>query len=384
MLRAHGVPRLLGSVLLGRLPTGMAALALVLLARERGAGYTLAGALGGAFAIGQAVGGPVLARLVDRTRQPPTVIVAAVIASAAFAALGLLDIPSLAVIALLLVFVAGVATPPLEPCLRALWSDVLPDQKAVHAAYSLDAAAQELLFVGGPLVVVGSIAVFGGAGGVYVAAVVGLLGALWFATAGPARRWRGTPGERHWAGPLRSGQLVRLLVVILFAGCTVGTFTVAITAYAEQAGARDAAGWLVAANGLGALIGGLAYTAIPTGRDQSARLRIVVGLLAVGYATLLLAPNIWASLPFAVISGLFLPPLLACAFVLVDKLAPAGTVTEAFAWIVTAFSVGYAAGSSVAGLLADRTGAYGGLIAAVAGALVAIVIALPRFAPADH
>jgi MFS family permease len=374
---------LLGSVLLGRLPTGMAALALVLLARERGAGYTLAGALGGAYAIGQAIGGPVLARLVDRTRQPPVVVVSAVIASIAFASLGLLDIPDLPGIALLLVLVAGVATPPLEPCLRALWSDVLPDQKAVHAAYSLDAAAQELLFVGGPLVVVGSIAVFGGAGGVYVAAVVGLLGALWFATAGPARRWRGTPGERHWAGPLRSGQLVRLLMVILFAGCTVGTFTVAITAYAEQAGARDAAGWLVAANGLGALIGGLAYTAIPTGRDQSARLRIVVGLLAVGYATLLLAPNIWASLPFAVISGLFLPPLLACVFVLVDKLAPAGTVTEAFAWIVTAFSVGYAGGSSIAGVLADSTGAYGGLIAAVAGALVAIVIALPRFAPAD-
>jgi predicted MFS family arabinose efflux permease len=374
---------LLGSVLLGRLPTGMAALALVLLARDKGADYTLAGALGGAFAIGQGVGGPVLARLVDRTRQPPIVIGAAVLASAAFAALGLLDIPNLAMIALLLVFMAGVATPPLEPCLRALWSDVLPDQKAVHAAYSLDAAAQELLFVGGPLVVVGSIAIFGGAGGVFVAAVVGLLGALWFATAGPARRWRGTPGERHWAGPLRSGQLVRLLVVILFAGGTVGTFTVAITAYAEQAGAREAAGWLVAANGLGALIGGLAYTAIPSGRDKSARLRIIVALLAVGYATLLLAPGIWTSLPFAVISGLFLPPLLACAFVLVDKLAPAGTVTEAFAWIVTAFSVGYAGGSSVAGLLADRSGAYAGLIAAVVAAVVAIVIALPRFAPAD-
>ncbi|GAA1694330.1 MFS transporter [Fodinicola feengrottensis] len=382
VLRTAGVPRLLAADLIGRLPTGMAALALVLLARYRGADYTLAGLLAGGFAVGQAIGGPVLARLVDRTRQPPVLVGAAFVAAIAFGALAFIDLAGQPIVAIALVVLAGAATPPLEPCLRALWSLLLPDQRAVHAAYSLDAAAQELLFVGGPLVVVASVSVFGGTAGILVAAAVGLVGAAWFATAGPARRWRGAPGERHWAGALRSGRLARLLVMLVFAGGAVGTFTVAVTAFAEQAGVRPAAGWLVTANGLGALIGGLVYTAVPAGRDPSARLRLLAGCLALGFLPLALTPNVWIGLPLAVLSGLFLPPVLACAFILVDQLAPPGTVTEAFAWVVTAFSVGYATGSAVAGYLADHVGAAAGLWAAVAGGVLATLVSVPRFAPA--
>ncbi len=47
--------------------------------------------------------------------------------------------------------------------------------------------------------------------------------------------------------------------------------------------------------------------------------------------------------------GLFLAPALACAFVVVDRQAPAGTVTEAFSWLVTTFGVGAAAGTAVVG-----------------------------------
>ncbi len=57
----------------------------------------------------------------------------------------------------------------------------------------------------------------------------------------------------------------------------------------------------------------------------------------------------------AFVSGLGLAPLLAAAFVLVAELAPAGTVTEAFAWLVTLFATGNAAGSATSGLLVDTS-----------------------------
>ena len=41
---------------------------------------------------------------------------------------------------------------------------------------------------------------------------------------------------------------------------------------------------------------------------------------------------------------------------MVDRVAPAGAVTEAFAWLATALAVGGAAGSALAGVLADDSG----------------------------
>ena len=38
---------------------------------------------------------------------------------------------------------------------------------------------------------------------------------------------------------------------------------------------------------------------------------------------------------------------------MVDKAAPAGTVTEAFAWLATAVAIGAAAGAAIAGAVAE-------------------------------
>jgi hypothetical protein len=63
---------------------------------------------------------------------------------------------------------------------------------------------------------------------------------------------------------------------------------------------------------------------------------------------------------------------------MVDDLAPAGTVTEAFAWLATAESVGAAVGSALAGgIVADAGGVPALALAGVAGA-VAMTIALVR------
>ena len=39
-----------------------------------------------------------------------------------------------------------------------------------------------------------------------------------------------------------------------------------------------------------------------------------------------------------------------------DRVAPAGTAAEAFAWVGTAFAVGSAAGAALTGLLIDAAG----------------------------
>ena len=64
-----------------------------------------------------------------------------------------------------------------------------------------------------------------------------------------------------------------------------------------------------------------------------------------------------------------------CPDVLViDAAAPRGTVTEAFAWLMTAFGVGSAASAALAGLAGDADGVHAAFAVAGVGVLLALLI----------
>jgi hypothetical protein len=71
----------------------------------------------------------------------------------------------------------------------------------------------------------------------------------------------------------------------------------------------------------------------------------------------------------------FLAPSIACAFVLVDRHAPVGTVTEAFSWLVTTFTVGASVGTGLAGPVVQAGGAvWGFAVPGAAGAVALLVL----------
>ena len=82
-----------------------------------------------------------------------------------------------------------------------------------------------------------------------------------------------------------------------------------------------------------------------------------------------------------VASGLGLPPVLTCVFQLVDRFAPPGTTTEAFAWLISAFLVGSSAGAVAAGSLSDADRIGGAFVVAAGSALAALAVA--RFVVRD-
>jgi MFS family permease len=374
-LRVTHAARLLGGTLLGRLPNGMGMLAVVLHVRAEGGGYPLAGALGAAFLLAMAAGQPVLGRAMDRFGQPRVLLPAAWLSAAGFGLLALAGAGPLPVTAGA-VIVAGFATPPLEAGLRALWVSVLPGPAQVKTAYALDAAAQEILFTAGPLVVVAA-ALINTETALLLTGALGVLGTLVITTSAPSRTWKGAERAADWAGPLRSPGLRVLLTALTCAGIALGVYAVAATAYAERAGNELASGILLAAMSAGALIGGLVYGARSWPGEDHRRFPWLMALLAAGYLPLAWAPGLPVMSVLAFASGLFLAPMLACSFSLVDRLAPSGTVTEAFAWIVAAFSVGGAIGSAAAGIGQDLAGVPGAFAAAGAGGLLALAACLP-------
>lgn len=373
VLRAPQVLWVLVAAQVGRLPSASGALALLLFARQS-LSLAAAGLLVAAYTASMAVGAPLLARAVDRWRQPPVLWISAVLSGAGF---GFVATSTLGVAgAVVGAAVAGLGTPPLEACLRSLWPDLLPPA-AVPAAYALDVAVQEVIFVVGPLSTLLAVTVGGPAAGLAVAALLQLAGTAVFVRAPSVRAWRGVPAVRHWAGPLRAPRFTVLLAGVACTGVAVGGIAVAVTAYAEAAGDRHLAGWLLAAQAAGALAGGLLYTRV--GPGGPGRLPLLAAGLAFGFVPLLLAPRPALMAVLLAISGLALPPLLTAIFLKVDQVTVPGTAAEAFAWVATAFAVGSAAGSALTGLVVSNGVRYGLSLAPVAALLsTAVMVAFAR------
>lgn len=373
LLGTRHAARLLTGTLIGRLPNATAALAVVLFVRAEGGSYALAGALSAVYGVANAIGQPLLGRAVDRWGQPRVMLPAAVVSAlgmALFAAAGLDPLP----VAYAAMLVAGLFTPPLEGGLRALWPDVLRRSDQVHAAYALDAVAQEVMFAVGPLLVTLLVAGWSEAAALLVINAAGVLGALSVVVSPPSRRWRSAPREAHWLGALRSSGMLVLLGSFFFVGIALGAIQVASVAYADEHGGGMVSSYLLSALGAGALVGGVVYGARPWAGPPERRLRALVAALALGYVPLVLVPGVPAMTALAGVAGVFLAPALACAFVVIDRHAPAGTVTEAFSWLVTTFVVGSSVGAAAAGPALELGGT--GLGFAVPGAAGAAALAV--------
>ncbi|MFE2881546.1 MFS transporter [Streptomyces graminifolii] len=376
LLRRPFVVRLLAGSLVGRMPSAMAALAIALTLREAGAGYRLVGLATGVFAVAGAIGGPLLGRLVDRTGQPRVLIASAVVSGLGYVLLALA--PGSVYGSLGGAVVAGAAAPPLEPCLRALWPELVPEEE-VQSAYAVDAGAQEVVFIAGPLAVAGAAALGPAPLALWLAAGLGLLGSLVMATARPSRDWRTRTRDAHWLGPLRSPALLLLLVALFGAGWALGGFNVFSVAYAEQHEVPGGAGLLMSLSAFGALLGAVAYGALRWTADAPLKAVALGAGMAGAYWLVALVPGPAGACLVAVGTGVFFAPLLTVSFGLVGELAPAGTVTEAFAWLVTLIGAGVAAGSAVTGLLlADGTLSAAAALGACGVTGGALVLALSR------
>ncbi|MBX9364057.1 MFS transporter [Streptomyces sp. WAC04114] len=374
ILRARHAARLLVGTLVGRLPNATAAIAIVLFVRAEGGTYSLAGALAAVYGVANAVGQPVLGRIVDLRGQPRVQLPAAVMSALAMALFAFSGIGSLP-LAYAAVAGAGLFTPPLEGGLRALWPSVLRREDQVHTAYAMDAVAQEVMFTVGPLLVTLCVSLWSAQAALLVLNVIGVLGALSVVVSPPSRAWRSAPREAHWLGALRSAGLLALLAAFLFIGMALGSITVASVPYADAHGGDAVYGWLMAALGFGALVGGAFYGARQWAGEPARRLQVLVALLVVCYLPLMLMPDAVPMVALTALAGVFLAPAIACAFVLVDRHAPRGTVTEAFSWLVTTFTVGHSVGAGVAGPVVEAGGAlWGFAVPGLAGGVSLLVL----------
>jgi predicted MFS family arabinose efflux permease len=361
VLRARHTAYLLFTSLLGRLPGAMAALAIVQLVRSTSGDFGFAGLITAVYVVAGAVGQPLLGRLIDRVGQVAVLAVSGILSFLAFTgmALAVEPMPGLAVA---LAAAAGVFTPPLEPALRALWPRLVSPGPQLKAAFSLDAGAQEIIFIIGPLLTVVGIAVFGPVGNLLFAGGLGLIGALAFIVnpaprAASARRHGESAGYPGIRSPILIPAVARVAVFTFGIGIPVGALTIVATASEAARWSNGLAGWILAVNAVGALIGATVVGIRPLGSTPARLLTVCGVLLAVGYLPLAATglPT-WAYVIAAGVSGLMLPPTLGQVFERISQLSPAAALTEANGWVVSAMTLGIGAGTLAAGAVVGAAG----------------------------
>ncbi|HMJ95850.1 MAG TPA: MFS transporter [Thermoleophilaceae bacterium] len=377
VLRTPGVARVALFATTGRLPFAIVPLSIVLLMREEGYHYGQIGAVVGAEALAVGVTAGFVGRLVDRVGRPQVILVTGGVTSLVLCgeAIGILSNAAVWLLVLLAALQGG-TIPPISASMRSLWSRLVPEE-TLESAFAFDAISLELVFVIGPLIAAGLATALSPAVGLFLCAAFYALAATGFATAPAARSAAAKEDHaRTRAGALRSGGMRTLVFAGAVTAVSFGALEVALPAFAEAEGSRGAVGPLITVWALGSAIGGLWYGARSWDSSIEKRFVILMALLALGSAPLPFAPSIGVMGMLLVLTGFALAPLATTEYALVDRLAPPGTQTEAYSWQIVANVMGAAAGSLIAGLLAEEVSVEWALatagIACAAGFVVAV------------
>jgi predicted MFS family arabinose efflux permease len=375
ILRQRGMTRLLLPALAGRIPDSIAATGLVVLARSATGSYVTGGLAAGAFGIGTAMGAPLAGRALDRLGQRR---VLGWLAAGFAAALTLLAVTGtwLGTAGLAgLAWAAGVARPPIEAGLRALWPRLVPADR-LDAAYTLDSTLQELIWIAGPLLLAGLLLAGNPRIPLLACAALTLGGTLGY-LASPQVATGDRPAARPAASPLRSPALHALLVASAGYGLAAGMLNVSLVAFAGRHGGVAWAGVLVALWGAGSLAGGLAYGSRAWRVPAERRALACLALFGAVLMALAAAPSLAVLAVLMILLGLPLSPWLGSLNAAIQRLVPEATATEAFTWNFAVITVGMAGGNALGGVASEGMGPGAsflvagaiGLAAALAGVL---------------
>ncbi|TAM90403.1 MAG: MFS transporter, partial [Jatrophihabitans sp.] len=263
---------------------------------------------------------------------------------------------------------------------RARWSFVLGGRPELSTAYSLESAFDEIVFTVGPLLATLLATQADPILALAVGAALVAVGAPWLRSrrdSEPPPHPAGTPRQRS---ALRYPGMLLLTFVSLAMGAVFASAEVTMVAFAGQHGSRALSGVLLAAFALGSCVAGFAYGARHRSApllDRFRRQAVLFGLLPVLF---LLAPDIPVLAVCAFVVGLGIAPTLITAFGLIETLVPATSLTEGLAWVTTGIGIGYGAGSSLVGGIADAHGARLAFLVTVAAglAMAALAVVLHR------
>ncbi|AWB94824.1 MFS transporter [Agromyces badenianii] len=366
LLKTSGVARIIAAQLTARFPSGMLSLAFLLHVEQQTGSYGSAGLVLAATSIGQAVAGPLTSRLMGRFGMRPVLITTLVVCVAAIVAIAVLPltVPLYMVIGL----VAGLSTPPVQPAVRTIYPKMV-NSRQLTPLFSLDASAQEIIWVVGPVVTTFVATQIGTVWAILLAAVLMVIGGIWFISSPELGRVRIPRSKRRLGVVLgRPPVLLATIVGFLLIGACAAIEAGVVAVFGHD-GAE--AGIVLAIFSVGSLAGGLFLGHVPIGPWSTARRMFIV---FAGTALAAGLMDFWWLSATLFIAGIGIAPALAVLFAIVSASVKFSDTAEAYGWVGTGQLIGAALGSALAGFLIDGYGAQGAFWAAAVLALFGFIV----------
>lgn len=367
LLRTPGVARIIAAQLSARIPSGMLSLAFLIHIERIFDSYGAAGLVLAATSVGQAIAGPLTSRWMGRFGMRPVLVVTLVICATGIFIVGFALLPLWAY--MLTGLIVGLSTPPIQPAVRTIYPKMVTG-KQLTPLFSLDASAQEIIWVTGPFITVvlatqvSPVVAIAVAGGFLVG------GGIWFIASPEVGKVR-IPPSRRKLGVVMKNRAVLLATVcgFLLIG-SAASVEVGVVAVFGEGGTE--AGILFGLWAIASLVGGLSMGHLPIGPWALARRFAIV---VVGMAMAPFALEFWWLAIALLVAGIGIAPVLAVMFAIVSASVKFSETAEAYGWLGTGQLIGAALGSAIAGFLIDDFGAIGGFWAAIAFAVAGLLVA---------
>ena len=364
--------------LVARLPISMVSLGIVLLVSAGTGSYTVAGTVAGAYLLGNAGFAVLQGRMADRLGQsrvlPWTILVFTLSLSLmAWSVQAAWPAP----LPHLLATVGGAALPQIGSCVRARWSHNVADKDDLRTAFALEAVVDEAVFMVGPVVVTLLATALHPVAGLATAVLAGLAGTLALA----AQRGTEPPMHRHTTGRrprqrLPWAVLGPLAVSGAMLGLLFGGSEVAAVAFAEELGAKAAAGVVLAVFALGSLVAGLVAGSVRWRSSNASRYRWFMSALAVAVLPLPFVESLILLGMVLFVAGFGVSPTLIAAVAWIEESVPPRRLTEGISVTMTGMYVGIAPGAALVGAVVDRHGASASFWVPVVATWVGAAVAL--------
>jgi hypothetical protein len=250
------------------------------------------------------------------------------------------------------------------------------------AAYNYEAISMEVFFILGPALAAFLVALPWPGTGLVVAATASVVGTVGFALTGAVRVvHRQAAGVRlgPWGALSRPGVRTVALAGLGF-GLVVGGVEVGVPAVAAEAGSRVLGGILISAWSVVSVVAGLAFALRPWPRPLNLRLPALLGAFGVLVAAMgATGGSLLALTIVMLVAGSVITPQMTAQSLALEIATPAGTASEAFGWVVTAITLGVAAGQTVAGWAVETAGVQAAFLASgAAGVVVAVAMWMRR------
>jgi len=366
LLKTPGVARIIAAQLTARFPFGMLSLALLLHVEHVHDSYAAAGLVLAATSIGQAVAGPLTSRWMGRWAMRPVLILTSVVCVASLGTIALIVMPVPLYMAVALL--AGLSMPPVQPAVRTIYPKMV-NSRQLTPLFSLDASAQEIIWVLGPVITVFLAIQINTVTAIFVAIGILVVGSAWFIASPEVGRVR-IPLSRRKLGAVLKRPPVLLATVtgFLLIGACAAVEVGVVAAFGE--GGTES-GIILAIFAIGSLIGGLSLGHVPIGPWALARRMLGV---AIGTSLAILSLEFWWLAGALLIAGIGIAPALAVMFAIVSASVKFSETAEAYGWVGTGQLIGAAIGSAIAGFVIDQTGAPGAFVVAAVFAVIGVVV----------